>query len=606
MKYIKYLLLFILGYSIYALTTEEGYLFEAINEKNSQRVSSLISSENTNINVNVFDANGYTPIHRAIYNNDLATVNELLKNTNVNINSKLDMAVNMNGWYLGGATPLILASYLGYTNIVKTLLDNNADIKARDSIDGSMPIHIAAANGNDDVIKMLLSKDETLVNETDNKGNAPLHWAAMKDKYETIKLLAERGADLEAKDVDGWTPLHYASAFSSLQTVETLINLGANKETRANDGNIALSYAQKNEIKDYLSGKENNIERGNEENINNDNTEENKNQAELLEEKKEDNTENTPNNEVSSNENNTNNQISTPENIDNNKSELDVKQLELLLAIKNNDIIAVNNLLKEGVNPNFQDEDGFSPLHRAIEKNNLDLVKALLSNKDIDKEIKLPQDRIASDGWYLGGDTPLLYASYLGNPQIVSALLDANCNIRARDDIDGAMAIHIAAANGNNEVINLLLNKDKTLINEVDNNGEDTPLHWAIMKNFDSTVELLLNNGANPTQRNSSSQTPLHYAAMYKNMNAVNMLVEKYNVDKNLKDKDGKTALDWANENNYNEIIAYLGGSVSTAPVREENRQNNNQNNDINYYDYGLPIYEKKRDLTKKWWIFSK
>ena len=577
MKYIKYLLLFVLGYSIFALTNEEENLFDAINEKNSQRVFSLISSANTNININVLDTNGYTPIHRAVYNNDLATVNELLKNTNLNINSKLDMAVSIDGWYLGGATPLILASYLGYTNIVKTLLDNNADIKSRDDIDGSMAIHIAAGNGNNEVIEILLSKDETIINETDNKGNAPLHWAAMKDKTETVKLLAKKGADLEGKDVDGWTPLHYASAFASLQTVETIINLGANKESRANDGNTPLFYAQRDDIKNYLSGGEN-IERGNEENVINNNNEEDRTQASLLEERKEDNiqTSTTP----------------TPENTENvNKDELDVKQLELLVAIKNNDTIAVNNLIKEGVNPNFQDEDGFSPLHRAIENNNLNLVNALLSYKDIDKEIKLPNETTASNGWYLGGNTPLLYASYIGNPQIVSALLEANCNIRARDDIDGAMAIHIAAANGNNEVINLLLNKDKTLINEADNNGADTPLHWAIMKNFDSTVELLLSQEASPTQVNSSSQTPLHYAAMYGNMNAVVLLVEKYNVDKNWQDADGLTAADWAKENEYNEIVAYLGGS--TTQVYE--------NND----DYDLPIYKKKRDLSKKWWNFN-
>ena len=68
---------------------------------------------------------------------------------------------------------------------------------------------------------------------------------------------------------------------------------------------------------------------------------------------------------------------------------------------------------------------------------------------------------------------------------------------------------------------------------------------------------------------------------------------------------EGKTALDWANENEYNEIIAYLGGSTSspTIPVRENNNQN--QDNNTNYYEYGLPIYKKKRDLTKKWWIFG-
>ena len=242
MKYIKYLLLLsILSYSILALTIGEESLFKAIEEKNSQNVSSILSGD-TNININVLDANGYAPIHRAIYNNDLATVNELLKNTNLNINSKLDIRVAIDGWYLGGASPLILASYLGYTNIVETLLNNNANIKAKDDVDGSMAIHMAAANGNNDIIKILLSKDETIINEKDNKGNTPLHWASMKDKPETIKLLVENGADIESKDIDGWTPLHYASAFSSLETVENLINLGADTKSKFKPADAVQGY----------------------------------------------------------------------------------------------------------------------------------------------------------------------------------------------------------------------------------------------------------------------------------------------------------------------------------------------------------------------------
>ena len=592
MKSIKYLLSLLLAFSLFALTNEEENLFKAINEKNFQNVSLLMNS--TNININVLDTNGYTPIHRAIYNNDLATVNELLKNTNLNINSKLDIAVNINGWYLGGATPLILASYLGYTNIVKTLLDNNADIKARDDIDGSMAIHMAAANGNNEVIEILLSKDETIINETDNKGNTPLHWAAMKDKPETIKFLSEKGADIEAKDIDGWTALHYASAFSSLQTVENLIDLGADKESKAKDGSTPLSYAKNDDVKNYLAGKEN-IEREGEEKdtvVVND---------ELFEKEEAENddtyvgTIDIPSEEDNENKKNTN--------ID----ELDVKQLELLVAIKNNDIIAVNNLIKEGVNPNFQDEEGFSPLHRAIEIDSLDLVNALLSYKGIDTEIKLPYEVTSSNGWYLGGDTPLLYASYMGNSQIVSALLNANCDIRARDDIDGAMAIHIAAANEHNDIVNLLIKKDKTLLNEKDNNGGDTPLHWAIMKSSNSTIRLLLSLGANPSQQNSSGQNPLHYGALYGNMDAVVVLVEKYNVNKGLKDKDGDTAADIASQNGYENIASYLSGSAYVS--RDEYKDKNADKTEEYKYqeqeeEEGFPVYNKKRDLTKKWWVF--
>lgn len=554
MKYIKYLLCFLfISFSLFALTIEEENLFNAINEKNSQNVSSILTSS-TNININVLDTNGYTPIHRAIYNNDLNTVNELLKNTNLNINSKLDGRVSIDGWYLGGATPLILASYLGYTNIAETLLNNNADIKARDDVDGSMAIHMAAANGNNDVIKILLSKDATIINETDNKGNTALHWASMKDKPETIKILVENGADIEAKDVDGWTSLHYASAFSSLQTVENLIDLGADVESRANDGSMPLSYAQKEEIRTYLAGK-GNIEREN--NNGNDINEENIIEENTIDNNNENNINNEENNQAPIEPAETvESVIDTEESEEPEDNEdLDIKQLELLVAIKNKDIISINNLLKDGVNPNFQDEEGFSPLHRAIEINSLDSVNALLSYKDIDKEIKLPYETLSSDGWYLGGATPLLYASYLGNTQIVSTLIEAGCDIRARDDIDGAMPIHVASANGNDEVINLLLNKDKTLINETDDNGGDSALHWAAMKGKASTVEILVNYGA----------------------------------DKKLKNEDGYTAADTASINGYEDIALFLGGSTYT------------QN--LHYYD-DFPVYKKKTDLSKKWWAY--
>ena len=599
MKYIKYLLsvLFILSYSIFALTVGEENLFKAINEKNSQNVSSILNGD-TNININVLDTNGYTPIHRAVYNNDLATVNELLKNTNLNIDSKLDIRVAIDGWYLGGASPLILASYLGYTNIVETLLNNNADIKAKDDVDGSMAIHMAAANGNNDVIKILLSKDETIINEKDNKGNTPLHWASMKDKPETIKLLVENGADIESKDMDGWTPLHYASAFSSLETVENLIDLGADTNSKSNDGSIPLSYAQKDEIKNYLAGKEN-IEReeedskDSEDNIIINEPNEIESEEEKLAEKEEETTSPTP----------------TVEPLDNKEDEekteeLDVKQLELLVAIKNNDIIAVNNLIKEGVNPNFQDEEGFSPLHRAIENDSSDLVNVLLSYKGINTEIKLPYEVTSPDGWYLGGDTPLLYASYTGNSQIVSALLNANCNIRARDDIDGAMAIHIAAANEHNDIVNLLIEKDKTLINEIDNNGGDTPLHWAVMKESNSTVRLLLSLGANSTQENAAGQNPLHYGALYGNMDAVVVLVEYYNINKDLKDKDGDTAADIAYQNGYENIASYLRGSAYVSKDEDKNIDKTEEYDKYQAEDEGFPVYKRKTDLSKKWWVF--
>lgn len=650
MKYIKYLLvLLVFNFSLFALTEAEQSLFDAVNRKDYQNVSTILSSS-PDININASDMEGYTSLHRAIVNNDLNTVTELLKNKNIDINSKLGIEVSIDGWYLGGATPLILASYLGYTDIVNALIEKGVDVKAKDDVDGCMAIHLAAANGKNEVIDILLDKDASNINDVDNRGNTPLHWASMKDRADTVSLLIENGADIEAKDIDNWTALHYAAAFASLQTVEALVDNGADKNSLTKDGNIPVNYAKDETIKTYLSGGK----------IGREDTEEVV-EEETKETAADETAENTETSETIT-EDELNNELDTTQNgsiVDPTVVDLDPKQLELLIAVKNNDIIAVNALLKENVNPNFVDEEGYSPLHRAVLNNNLDVVNVLLSYKDIDTEIKLPYEA-SVDNWYLGGATPLLVASYTGNADIVNALIEAGSDIRAKDDIDGATTIHIASANGNNEVINILLNKDNTLINEADS-MKDTPLHWASIKNQTDTISLLLANGADTKLTNSDGNTVLHYAAMYGDVNTVNvlleadsslasvennegitpiyyaivvsdndilssiitngqidinkkdslgytplhyaanygnmeavvLLVEEFNADKTIVNDDNFTASDIAANNSYYTIVEYLGGTVNY----------NNQNNTENVKpSIVLPEYNKKRDLSKKWW----
>lgn len=650
MKYIKYLLvLLVFNFSLFALTEAEQSLFDAVNRKDYQNVSTILSSS-PDININASDMEGYTSLHRAIVNNDLNTVMELLKNENIDVNSKLGIEVSIDGWYLGGATPLILASYLGYTDIVNALIEKGVDVKAKDDVDGCMAIHLAAANGKNDVINILLDVDASNINDVDNRGNTPLHWASMKDRADTVSLLIENGADIEAKDIDNWTALHYAAAFASLQTVEALVDNGADKNSLTKDGNIPVNYAKDETIKTYLSGGK----------IGREYTEEVV-EEETKETAADETAENTETSETIT-EDELNNELDTTQNgsiVDPTVVDLDPKQLELLIAVKNNDIIAVNALLKENVNPNFVDEEGYSPLHRAVLNNNLDVVNVLLSYKDIDTEIKLPYEASVDD-WYLGGATPLLVASYTGNADIVNALIEAGSDIRAKDDIDGATTIHIASANGNNEVINILLNKDNTLINEADS-MKDTPLHWASIKNQTDTISLLLANGADTKLTNSDGNTVLHYAAMYGDVNTVNvlldadsslasvennegitpiyyaivvsdndilssiitngqidinkkdslgytplhyaanygnmeavvLLVEEFNADKTIVNDDNFTASDIAANNSYYTIVEYLGGTVNY----------NNQNNTENVKpSIVLPEYNKKRDLSKKWW----
>jgi len=97
------------------------------------------------------------------------------------------------------------------------------------------------------------------VNCRDEKMNwSLLHFAAEDCNPEIVRLLAARGADMNARDKDGWTPLHWAvesdidaaqqeaRRASELPTVKTLIELGADTTVKAMDGStprdIAAAY----------------------------------------------------------------------------------------------------------------------------------------------------------------------------------------------------------------------------------------------------------------------------------------------------------------------------------------------------------------------------
>ena len=50
--------------------------------------------------------------------------------------------------------------------------------------------------------------------------------AALTDASGTAQGVAESGADVHAKDNDGFTPLHYAAAKDASATAEVLLNQG--------------------------------------------------------------------------------------------------------------------------------------------------------------------------------------------------------------------------------------------------------------------------------------------------------------------------------------------------------------------------------------------
>lgn len=75
-----------------------------------------------------------------------------------------------------------------------------------------------------------------------------------------------------------------------------------------------------------------------------------------------------------------------------------------------------------------------------------------------------------------------------------------------------------------------------------------------------TVVEIYLNiikKGANVNYQNTKGETALIRAVMKGAKDNVKILIEN-NADINLKDKNGNTAMDYAQKSNYNEIVKIL------------------------------------------------
>lgn len=77
---------------------------------------------------------------------------------------------------------------------------------------------------------------------------------------------------------------------------------------------------------------------------------------------------------------------------------------------------------------------------------------------------------------------------------------------------NGRTLLHEAAANGNETIIQTLVEKFNADIHCRTYLGKDTPLHLAVSSNHRSCVCMLLNYGADPNMKNKYGRGPLFYA----------------------------------------------------------------------------------------------
>ncbi|WP_020005672.1 ankyrin repeat domain-containing protein [Brachyspira innocens] len=270
--------LFFLSFALYSQEITNSELFTNSNNNGEETINSnsifFTAIESGDIfkvrellkngtDVNSTNAEGWSALHLAVKANKPAIVKELLSHKKINMNPTLPVdsvfTDSDTKWYADGQTPLLLAAYYGYSDIVTMLLSYGADILAKDSIDDAMAIHIASAKGYYKVVEAILDSAAArnskidIVNVGDNTGTTPLMWAAMNNQVTVISILIRYKADVNMQDDDGWTPLHFAAASDSYRAVEILLNNGADANIADIEGKRAVNVTNDTDIEALLN-----------------------------------------------------------------------------------------------------------------------------------------------------------------------------------------------------------------------------------------------------------------------------------------------------------------------------------------------------------------
>ncbi|KAI4895489.1 hypothetical protein NFI96_016425 [Prochilodus magdalenae] len=181
--------------------------------------------------LNVADRNGRTALHHAAYSGHSEIVTLLLnKGANLSASDKKDrQAIH---W----------AAYLGHLEIVKLLVSRNADVACRDKR-GYTPLHVAAINGHIDVVKYLLRLGAE-IDEPNAFGNTSLHMACYNGQEAVANELVNRGANVNQPNLRGHTPLHLAAVSTNgALCLELLVNNGADVNMQSKEGKSPLHMA---------------------------------------------------------------------------------------------------------------------------------------------------------------------------------------------------------------------------------------------------------------------------------------------------------------------------------------------------------------------------
>jgi len=171
-------------------------------------------------------------------------------------------------------------------------------------------------------------------------------------------------------------------------------------------------------------------------------------------------------------------------------------------------------------------------------------------------------------------ESPLILAAQNGHAETVDFLLRSGAEVNLRKRESDFAAIHHAAFRGHLEVVMALISWDSSCLNMVCGSGHNA-LHIAV-ENGRKTYEIaqyLINVGIDINARTTQGNSPLILSLMNNDQEWAKrfseLLLENENIDINLPNNKGETALHWAAQKNNNEIVYLLISKGSEINARD-------------------------------------
>jgi len=383
---------------------------------------------------------------KAVENNSLTTL-KILYSKGIDLNEKQYHR-----------TAISLASFHGFEDILRYLIDKVDNINDKDNFYRTTPLFIALRKKNFKIVPILLENNSITIDEKDNNGNTALVLAVKYKNLELVKSLIQYGATINVKSNNGKPLLSIATANNSIEIVKYLIQSGIDLNMLDSNGDSALSIAircQLVEISKVL------IDHGADINIR-----DSSGNTILL-------TALLTNNE----------ELYTY--LLNKCNDINIKNYDdktaLSIFTEKEDLEKVKLLIYYGADINSVDVYGNTPLLVAINRKCDNIVNYLIDN-GADINVKNQN-----------GDTPLLIASKKNYMECCKKLINNEVNVNYKDS-NGNTSLMIAIKNERIELVKMLI--EDSCVNEENVMGE-TPLYLAVENNSMELTKLLVKYGAN-------------------------------------------------------------------------------------------------------------